>query len=126
MTYILTLILAFVGLSDPTPGCWADAWRCHDLTGYRGTELDQQADLQRGAKAWAEEMAADGILRHDPTAGAGYSEVVGYGPDWRTVLVAFDGSPHHREILLARDARQVGIGTARSGGTLWVVIRTAS
>lgn len=104
--------------------CWDTAWRCRDVNQVRAQHdrapLDQTGELQHAAGAWADEMAGDGVLAHDPQPEA--SEIVGVGPDWPTVLAAFMDSPHHREILLGRYER-VGIGVQRVDGWLYVVVR---
>ena len=96
-------------------GCWDTAWRCRDLAGIHGP-LNQQHVLQDAAKAWSRHMADTGILRHSPAAMNGeYAEIVGYAPDWATVVEAWMDSPPHREILLDSDLRTVGIGVANAG-----------
>ena len=114
----------------PTPaaatdgGCWDTAWRCHDLETVHGP-LDQDRDLQDQAKAWAREMADSGILRHSTEGSDGYSEIVGTGPDWKTVVIAWMDSAPHRAILTDPTLTQVGIGSAGEGPRRWYVVQFA-
>jgi hypothetical protein len=107
----------------PTPDtgvCWEHAFRCHALTDLRGTELDQDRDLQDRAEWWAQHMATTGILEHSPPVPGG--ENVGVGPDWRTVYAAFMDSPPHRANILDEDWSRVGIGAHRDGDRVWIVL----
>jgi hypothetical protein len=130
------LLPGAVLLGDPTPGCWDNAWRCHQVNAYRAAHvrppLDQAGELQREAGAWADTMAARGVLAHAP----GVNEIIGRTTDWPSVMVAWDEStcrdggtwdgpcPGHRELLLDRDWTQVGIGVATdAGGMRWYVVR---
>ena len=123
---VLLLLAACTAPAQAVEACWDVGWRCRDVNAYRADHglppLEQAGPLQQGADTWAEAMAAAGTLAHDPTAGEGYSEVVGTGVDWATVMAAFDDSPAHRAILLG-DGERVGIGVARAGGRVWVVVR---
>lgn len=115
------------------PGCYDGADRCQSVNDYRADHgrppLDQRWDLQQSAKKWAGILATSGTLRH---SGAPV-EVVGYAPDWLTVMAAWDLSsclttdepcPGHKEILLDRGLTQLGIGRARDDtGRLWAVIQ---
>jgi uncharacterized protein YkwD len=129
---VIALVVALVAALSPTPSgtCWGSAWRCHDITDYRAThglpELDQARGLQDTAKTWARTMAADGVLRHSPEALRGEygGEIVGYAPDWLTVMAAWDQSDPHRAILVARDLEKLGIGVAWSDtGRLYAVVQ---
>jgi uncharacterized protein YkwD len=127
---VIALVVALVAALSPTPAgtCWDSAWRCHDITDYRAThglpELDQARGLQDTAKAWARTMAADGVLRHSTDGGDGYSEIVGMGPDWLTVMAAWDQSDPHRALLLDRDLEHIGIGVAYSDtGRIYAVVQ---
>jgi uncharacterized protein YkwD len=109
--------------ASDTGTCWDNAPRCDRLVEIRANHgagpLDQDRDLQDYAEHWAEHMAGTGILVH---SGGPYSEVVGVGPDWRTVYAAFMDSPEHRAIILDPDYRHVGIGAERSGDRVWLAI----
>ena len=124
----LLLIVSAFPAHGAAGECWDTARRCHDITDYRADHnlpgLDQSRGLQDAAKAWARHMAGDGILAHSPGAYRGeWSEIVGTGPDWPTVLAAWDQSDPHRAILLDPDLEHVGIGTARDDtGRLWTAV----
>jgi hypothetical protein len=108
----------------PAPTCWDSAWRCRTLLEVRGGNLDQTGWLQAAAKAWSEQMAAEGRIYHAPVGDySPYGENVGTGPDWPTVLAAFIDSPPHLANIRDPDYRQVGIGVVRSGGRIYVTIR---
>lgn len=106
-------------------GCWDVAWRCRDVNEIRAehgrARLDQVAGLQDASGGWADQLAASGVLSHDPQPEA--AEIVGVGPDWPTVLAAFMRSDDHRPILLGPDAARVGVGVQRADGVVWVVVR---
>jgi uncharacterized protein YkwD len=119
---VAAALLAAASLAPtPGPGCWDTAYRCHALTDLRGSELDQDRELQDRADEWADHMAATGVLRHSDAPW----ENVGTGTDWRQVYAAFMDSPHHRANMLDPDARQVGIGVARTsdGSRVYVVLQ---
>lgn len=119
-----------------TGRCWDHAPRCDALVALRADNgvpgLDQDRDLQAEAQAWAEQMAASGVLSHSAvTYGA---EIVGMAPDTATVLAAFMQSschdvppdepcPGHREILLDAGLHRVGVGHCWRGDLLFISVR---
>lgn len=88
--------------------------------------LAPAGDLAAVARAWAETMAADGSLRHNPdltSQVSGWSAVaenVGTGGDVASVFEALMASPGHRANVLG-PYTQVGVGLASGGGAVWVV-----
>jgi pyruvate/2-oxoglutarate dehydrogenase complex dihydrolipoamide acyltransferase (E2) component len=85
-------------------------------------------DLAAVAGAWAGQLAASGVLAHNPALSSqvsGWSalgENVGYGPTADAVHQAFMNSAGHRANVLSARFSQVGIGSATSpDGRLWVV-----
>jgi uncharacterized protein YkwD len=128
---VIGLVVALVAALTPAPvqTCWETAWRCQDIADYRTDRdlaaLDQTAVLQEAAKAWARHMAANGVLRHSPAAlhGEYGGEIVGYAPDWLTVMAAWDQSDPHHAILVDPELERLGVGVARStDGTLFAVV----
>jgi hypothetical protein len=80
------------------------------------------------AQAWADHMAATGVLEHSdlwadmPPGGFAVGENVGQGPSLDAVNAAFLQSPKHRANLLDPQWNWVGTGIARTpNGTLFVV-----
>lgn len=124
LTAALVLAAGAITLPGDGGGCWDHAPRCDALVHLRHQAgllgLDQQRDLQDVAEAWAEHMAATGILEHSGTPGL--SECVGYGEDWRTVFAMFMDSPRHREIILDPGNRRVGIGAQRDAERVWITL----
>ncbi len=105
--------------------CWDSAWRCRDTNEFRvengQDRLRQRGWLQRGAKAYAAELARRGYLVH--SAGA-YGENIGYGSSWREVQDAWEISPAHRANLLDEGYEEIGIGSYRDPtGRRWFVVR---
>lgn len=88
--------------------------------------LSLRSDLSAVAYRWSQKMAASGKLAHNPNLTGQVSgwrwvgENVGYGPDWRTVQVAFMNSPAHRANILDADYSQIGIGVVVSGTRVWI------
>jgi cysteine-rich secretory family protein len=88
--------------------------------------LTLTADLSAVAYRWSQRMAASGTLAHNPsltsqvTGWRWVGENVGYGPDWKSVQVAFMNSPAHRANILDEDYTQIGIGVVVSGGRVWI------
>ena len=89
------------------------------------------------ATAHAQDMARNGFFSHDGSngstlqqrlRGSGYracfgAENIGNGyPDERTVFQGWQGSTGHRRNMLARDARDYGLGRA---GPYWVLVLAA-
>jgi uncharacterized protein YkwD len=129
---LLCAVVALLAVAVPAvasePSCWRVAPRCDDVNDYRAAALagplDQRIALQAAAQAWADELAASGVLRHSPAALRGEygGEIVGMAPDWRTVMAAWDGSDPHRAVMLDRHLTRVGVGRARAGDTLFAVV----
>ena len=104
--------------------CWNVAWRCDTINAFRAEHgrppLDQAGTLQAEARAYAHDLAADGVLRHADIDWGG--EAIGRSTDWATVLQAWKDSscvtgtwdvcPGHRELMLDRDFTRIGIGSA--------------
>jgi len=84
-------------------------------------------ELGDKAQEWAEHLADSGKLGHSVlTEGvsAGWralGENVGYGNDIGNVHVAFMRSQVHREAILNRVYRGIGIGVAERGSQLFIV-----
>ena len=96
--------------------------------------LTVNAQLSAVAQAWANKLAAAGVLSHNPSLQAQVSnwtvlgENVGMAGDVPTVQAAFMASPHHKANILDPRYTQMGVGSASSiypscGCTvLWVVV----
>ena len=88
--------------------------------------LTPRADLVDVAQRWAETMAGQAVLKHNPDLTSQVpnwstvGENVGYGPDAATVHAAFMGSEGHRANILDTDYTEVGIGAVVVDGRLWV------
>ena len=88
--------------------------------------LSRSSDLDAVAQAWAQTMAADGRLWHNPnlsSAVGGWSAIaenVGMGGSAAVVHEALMASSGHRANILGRYS-QVGVGMAAGGGSVWVV-----
>lgn len=138
------LILAALGmilfLTGADSLCWGK--RCEKINDFRADHhragLDQKLTLQIAADGYAEKLAATGVLTHAPCWRIGTctgGEIVGFGPDFATILAAWKQSschdtppdepcPGHRELLLDRSFTRVGIGTqVDPTGTMWAVVR---
>jgi uncharacterized protein YkwD len=79
------------------------------------------------ARAHSYAMARKQILAHTPNLGSKVSgwtflgENVGVGPSLRTLNVAFMRSTAHRQNIMCRCYRQIGVGVVRdSRGYYWV------
>ena len=120
----LLLALTTVSGSPSGDACWDTAWRCQVVNDYRAghdrPRWDQTAALQDSAGDWARHMAATGVLSHSHDPGVG--EVVGFAPDFATLMTAWDQSPAHRAILLGGGDR-VGVGCARDGDTQFCAVQ---
>jgi len=84
------------------------------------------------ARTWADWMAANQVLQHNPNLAANVNQYVttqwtrlgeniGYGPSPESIQTAFLNSPPHRANILG-DFNRVGVGVSHSGGTIWVVL----
>lgn len=105
-------------ISDTNEARWAS-----DLP-----ELEENSSLNAVAQAWAEQMAANGAMTHNPNVGsqipAGWTvwrENVsrGSGPD--TVVGAWLASEGHRMNMLATDITDIGVGYFDDNGQAWAV-----
>lgn len=95
--------------------------------------LSYDAAASSVARTWSQQMAASGVLAHNPAlttqvtnqvtaSWTRLGENVGYASSVVSVENAFMGSSGHRANILGAFNR-VGVGTARSGnGTLWVTV----
>jgi uncharacterized protein YkwD len=93
------------------------AERVDDARADRGIpRLDTRAGLSRVAQAWADQMAREERLRHNPEL-----ESVGYGPTWRAVHAAFMRSTPHRANILDHDFTEIGVAVVAGRDRVWVV-----
>jgi uncharacterized protein YkwD len=90
-------------------------------------EYEVRDHLTEVAQRWAEWMAEHHTLRHNPYLQSqvnDWSELgenIGSGPGEDAIQRAFMNSTSHRDNILSRAYRHVGIGTARaSDGTMYV------
>jgi uncharacterized protein YkwD len=104
------------------------AERVDDARADRGIpRLDTRAGLSRVAQAWAEQMAREERLRHNPELGSEVTrwrflgENVGYGPTWRAVHAAFMRSTPHRANILDHDFTEIGVAVVAGRDRVWVV-----
>lgn len=97
--------------------------RAHGLPALR-----EVADLDSVAQRWSRQMADASRLAHNPRLTSQVSgwqvlgENVGEGPTVGDLDAAFMASPEHRANVLDRDYTQVGVGTVRRGGILWITV----
>lgn len=93
--------------------------------------LAPDAQLTAEAERWTLHMATTGVLAHNDalftTAShrayriRSFAENVGWNYTTATMHAAFLASPHHRDNLMGRDFRLLGIGAVSDGrGRLWV------
>jgi uncharacterized protein YkwD len=130
----LSILFALITLLLPSPATAsvavseefvADTNRArvnHDRRPYRVSD-----HLTRVAQDWAEWMARHREVRHNPYLESqvnnwcSLGENVGRGGTENRIQRAFMDSYYHRENILSRSFRQVGIGTRRgSDGRLYV------
>ena len=89
-------------------------------------QLATRASLVSVARSWAQTMAGEAKLYHNPSLTSQVTnwrwvgENVGYGPDALTVHVAFMNSPGHRANILDSDYTEVGVGAVTVNGRVWV------
>ncbi|MGH2726032.1 MAG: CAP domain-containing protein [Actinomycetota bacterium] len=85
-----------------------------------------KTDLADVAREWAQHMAAEGTIAHDPNLPykvSGWTMLgdnVGKGPSVSSIHKAFMESDTHRHIILDPDFNQVGVGVAQAGSILYV------
>jgi hypothetical protein len=102
------------------------------LNGERGRNglpaLAWSTDLAAVAQDWAGHMAATRQLLHNPSLTSQVSnwqavgENVGEGPTIDDLDDAFWNSAEHRANILDGDYQQIGIGSARSAGVIWIAV----
>lgn len=90
--------------------------------------LTMRTDLNAVAQRWANHMASVQLLSHNPRLTSqvanwqAVGENVGEGPSISDLDTAFMHSPEHRANVLDSSYNDVGIGTARAGGVLWITV----
>jgi len=130
----VALCVAFAGSPLPTAHA-SDAAEANYLARLNGERrahglppLREMADLDRVAQRWSRQMADATRLSHNPrlttlvTGWRAVGENVGEGPTIDDLDDAFMASPPHRANVLDRDYTQVGIGTVRADGILWITV----
>ncbi|HEU4480384.1 MAG TPA: CAP domain-containing protein [Actinomycetota bacterium] len=94
-------------------------------------ELPLDEDLSKAAYKHSVKMAKQGNLFHSTTADidpllsgrwVNMGENVGYGPDPETIQQAFMASKYHRQNILARKWRKMGVGVVKKDGLFWVTV----
>ena len=124
-------LLTVIPEEQAVAGPHADAAFVHDTNSARDhhdrRNYDVRHHLNEVAQRWAEWMADHHTLRHNPYLQSqvhhwsALGENVGCGPGEDAIQRAFMGSAPHRDNILSRSFRQVGIGSARgSDGKLYV------
>ncbi len=92
--------------------------------------MSLNSSLSDYARRWSRTMAAQNRLYHNASLGTWLrnwswrilGENVGVGPSVKNLYVAFMNSPPHRENILDRRFRTVGVGVVSSGGRMWVTV----
>jgi peptidoglycan hydrolase-like protein with peptidoglycan-binding domain len=90
--------------------------------------LAADGDLTAVAQQWAAHMAATGVLAHNPqlatqvTGWHAVGENVGDGPTVADLDAAFWASPEHRANILDPTYDDIGVGSARGDGVLWISV----
>jgi peptidoglycan hydrolase-like protein with peptidoglycan-binding domain len=90
--------------------------------------LQTSADLTQVAQAWARELAATEVLRHNPGLESEVAhwrtlgENVGDGASLWSLANAFWNSPAHRENILDPRFSQVGIARVWRDGRYWMAV----
>ena len=93
-------------------------------------KLRLDPELSKAAKVHTNLMARTGVLQHTASDTLAYrvtnwtilGENVGYGSGVREVQRAFMDSTAHRENILNRRFRHVGIGIRTEGDTMWITV----
>jgi uncharacterized protein YkwD len=127
------IVLALVGFDVGTADATTHASTAfisdtnHARNSYDRRDYRVRDELMDVAQRWANWMAAHHSLRHNPYLSSQVSnwrsigENVGEGGTESGIQRAFMRSTDHRDNILSRQFRQVGIGTARSSdGRLYV------
>lgn len=90
--------------------------------------LGWRSDLSAVAQAWSAHMAATRSLSHNPSLTSQVSnwravgENVGEGPTIKDLDAAFWDSTEHRANILDSGFEEIGIGSARSAGVIWITV----
>ena len=85
--------------------------------------------LAASSQSWAQQMAATGVLAHDPGLGSAVSgwlklgENVGFGGGNGPIWDAFLASPGHAANLLDPEFTHMGVGVVYNGSTQWTAHR---
>lgn len=85
--------------------------------------------LAETSQGWADRLASDGQLSHDPnldrvpTDWRKLGENVGYGPDPDAVHAAFLASPSHAANVLDPEVERIGVGVTVAGDRIYIVER---
>jgi peptidoglycan hydrolase-like protein with peptidoglycan-binding domain len=91
-------------------------------------KLTMRSDLTAIAQRWSGRLASAHQLSHNPSLVSqvanwqAVGENVGSGPTIAALDSAFMASPKHRDNVLDRTYNDVGIGTVRSGGVIWITV----
>jgi len=102
-----------------------NARRVHGRAALRGNDV-----LANYARKHSATMASKDTLYHNPYLAKWLQKVswrilgenVGVGANITELHVAFWNSPHHRENMLDRRFRDVGIGIVTRNGRVWVTV----
>jgi hypothetical protein len=142
MKRALLMLLASLAVGSPVSADPADAvlpWAngLREATG-RASPLESDEAISRTAAAYAEVLAAAGILSHESPGdrslfperyarGGGteifIAEILGAGPDLGRVEAAWEASEPHRRAVVDPRYTRLGAGEAASGSQqVWVVI----
>ena len=138
LSHLLALVvataLALLGvLANPSPAVAFDEGTIHSLANQSRSSnglgaLTLNASLSQVAAAWANQMAANGAISHNP----GYSSQIPGGwskaaenvaqgyPNGSAVHQGWMNSPGHRANILG-DFTDIGIAHISAGGTTWSV-----
>ena len=84
--------------------------------------LDLSRKLSRRAAHNSRRMADAGELMHSRRLRGGMTENVGMGPTLPIIERAFMRSDPHRRNILDPDAKRMGVGVVKQGGTFWVTL----
>lgn len=133
MLTILSILLVIVLLSISASAESWQTWnrnrvnRLRSSHGIRSVVYDSA--LQSRAQWWANHLAKYHELRHDPNGpsvcwhegGNHYGQNVGYSTSYPNVERAFEQSSVHRENILGRSYRRLGVGVTHSGERYYLV-----
>jgi uncharacterized protein YkwD len=133
MLCILLTVLALASVDIEAAGARSSARAAfisdtnHARDNHARRDYRVRDSLMDVAQRWANWMAAHHTLRHNPYLSSqvrnwqSLGENVGMGGSESAIQRAFMNSYSHRDNILSRQFRQVGIGTARSSdGRLYV------